>query len=232
MLKVREWRLKDLNNRHKKWWIWIAIICVLLTGIFLWWLNARKPYIARVGETIVIDSKKEEEDRKKWLPTNACLFDGKIEITLLESKLYQDNEEAGILDIYMGSELENEEQFLLLMLEIHNMDAVPVFSEGFLSTSFSLIPYHEIDASVPLPKNMVSFNPDITYSSVFQESVENDKKILQQPKEGYYYKLSPGESKIIRIGFSVEKEAYENDQLVIKYSTGNDGPPKTIFLIK
>lgn len=224
--------LKDLNIRNKKWSILIIIILVSVIGLFLRWINASKPYIVQVGESILIDSEKEKQDRKKWLPTNACLFNGKIEITLLESKLYENNEEAEILDIYMSSKLNNEMKFLLVSLEIHNIDAEPDFSEGFLSTSFRLMPYHEIDSSIPLPENMNMFDPEIKYSSVFQDSVESDMMILQHPKEGYYYKLNPGESKKIMIGFFVDKEAYESNKLVIKYSTGNEGKAKTVFEIQ
>lgn len=207
--------------------ILILIILVVLIGLFLRWINARRPQIIQLGATVVIDSEKEKEDRKKGLPTNACLFDGKIEITLLESKLYDDNEEAGISNTYIVSEQRDEEQFLLVTFEIRNIDAVTDFAEGFLSSSYSLISYRDKENVY-----MQAYNPEVKYSSVFQESVESNIEILLQPKEGWYYKLNPGETKVIKLGYFVEREAYENNKIAIKYATGNDGPPKTIFLIQ
>lgn len=200
---------------------------VLFLFFFLWWINARKPQIVQIGEAIVIDSEKEKKDKKKGLPTNACCFNGKIEITLLEAKLYKDYSEAEISDIYIVSEPNDKEQFLLVSLSIHNIDAVPVFLEGFLSSDYRLTKFNDT-ANVYIDR----FNPEMQYSSVFQESIENGIVDFQQPKEGWYYKLNPGETKVIKIGYFVEREAYENNKIAIKYATGNDGPPKTIFLVQ
>lgn len=217
-----------MHIRYKKSTIILTlIIFVLLIGLFLGWINARRPQIIQMGETVVIDSEKEKRDRKKGLPTNSCLFDGKIEITLLESKLYDNYEEAGISNTYIVSEQRDEEEFLLVTLEIRNVDAVTDFSEGFLSSSYNLISYRDKGNVY-----MHAYNTEVKYSSVFQESVESNIEILQQSKEGWYYKLNPGETKVIKLGYFVEREAYEDDKIAIKYATGNAGPPKTIFLIQ
>lgn len=220
--------MKEKNRKKRNIMSGIGIFLVIVV-IFICWLFARKTVILSVGETVLVDSEIEEQNRKIGLPANQCLFDGKIEITLLDSKLYHNNEEAKISDTFMNSDQEDGMSFLLVTFRICNLDAEPYFPEGFLSTCFRLIPYNEVDSSVKKIRNMDIFDPEVRYSSVFKENVEKDEGVLRYPKEGYYFQLEKGTSKEIQIGFWVEKENYEENKILVKLSTGNSGKPKNVF---
>lgn len=148
------------------------ILCILLTaGIWLW-KSGRKTTVIPFGETVVLDSEKEEEDAKKWKLTNCYMHEGKMELTITDSKLYKNLEEAGIEEKYIMSLKEPEEDsFMLVTYTIHNVDATPVSPLGFHSTAlFRLLPDGETE-----------------YNSVLKEHAEKDPSVLQQPKEAAYY---------------------------------------------
>lgn len=196
----------------------IGIVCItMIVGIWLW-KSARKTIIIPFGETVVLDSKKEEEDRKRFKLSNFYAHDGKLEITITDSKLYKNPEEAGIEAKYLSSLNVPEKKntsFLLVTYTVHNVDATPMAPMGFLPTAvLRLMPYGEV-----------------IYDSVFKENVEKDPSVLQQPKEGAYYQLPPGESKVIQCGYYVNEDDYKNGKVLLAITTGNDGPIKTALEI-
>ena len=152
-----------------------------------------------------------------------------MELTIIGSELYADPSEAGIDDIYISTEKDDDMSFLLVSYIIKNIDAKPLFSEGFHSSLFRLYPYVAKKSKVGKLSMMEHFNPEVIYSSVFRENVEKDISVLQREKEGYYYLLEKGKSKEIQVGFFVNKEAYEYGQVILTISTGRDGRPKTVL---
>lgn len=206
----------------------VGITVAIIAGLLLW-KKATQTTIVPFGETFVMDSQKEQDARKKWMLSNFFWHNGKMELTITDSKLYKNPKEAGIEEIYLDSLPPEEENlyFLLVSYKIHNVNATPSFPEGFHSSLLRLDPYHRVNRHVRMPKHMENFLPDTVYCSIFKENVEKDSSILQQPKEGQYYMLEQGDSKEIQIGFYVDKDAYENGQVILTLPTGHDGPVKT-----
>lgn len=218
---------------NKKVIISAIVIVLIIAGVFIW-KKITKTTIVPFGETVVLDSKEEEKARKRWMPSNCFLHEGKLELTIMDSKIYKNPKEAGIEDASLSKSPFDEKNtyFLLVSYKIHNIDAVPSFPQGFHATYLlRLAPYHLVDKSIKMPKNVEQIHPDLAYCSVFEENVKRDSSILQQPKEGQYYHLAKGDTKKMQSGFYVDKDAYEKGQVILTLPTGHEGPVKTALEI-
>ena len=206
------------------------IILLIIIGIILW-KRLNEVTVVPMRTPFVMDSEKEEQVRKFWRSSNFYYHKGKLELTIVDSEIYENPELAGISDIYLYDKMPSNKDicFLLITYQVKNIDATLVEPSGFRTGMFRLIPYHLINKKIKMPKKEVT--PDAVYSSVFKKNVEEDNTILGQPKEGQYYQLEKGEVIEIQEGYFIDKEIYNNNEIILSIETGQEGMIKTVLEI-
>lgn len=193
----------------------IGVAVVFILGIVtIAVINIPRPTIVEMGQPLILSSEEDENTKGLLNYSTALAFDGTMELTLLNYRLYDSCNDAGIKKEDMSSyQSEFSKQpgvkFLLLDLKLRNIDC----PDGEYNMAFLTLgekSHFEGLAALGWTPSAAESSPyDARYAYFSKHAV--DDPAANSPVSVYnHFNLKKGESMDYQLGFYVSEESVEH----------------------
>ena len=214
-------RGREMKKRKFALIVFLAII--IISFLFMQW---PRPTIVKMGEPIHLDV---EDDKNTAgilgrFYRNFGWYEGSCDITVLDCALYDSPTDLGIFrqDICeTANNQTNHLEFLYIHIKVTNNNAVSINDDKSMNIGFiNLVPasffrglgVFNSTYTAKYGQIIVEYDPNVAYFSGYTEMQEGDRT-----DPYFHFKLNQGETCEYQLGFYIDKEYLEDNEMVLSY---------------